>query len=272
MGMIAHAWWIVVGVQLVLPVAVAEDELELQVDEKVTPWGTVVDRVSYYLKDGKKVKGSKRTVKVEWRDWKPGSLPDHGLFCRWSWSQFMRRGDYPYLNTMPSYRDVPFLIGRCAKKEEHYQVDWEQLMALTRVSFGNPWLQKDEERKVGSDHWREWWKDVGRHRPELRRKRGVRDQAAWDMVRGGRDLPVPKLAVVIPETYALTANFSSGDYGGVTSETLTIKRSQGEAELVRSFSTLRDGPVTEERWLPFGPEEADRVVRAIGTWSTNRGC
>jgi len=34
--------------------------------------------------------------------------------------------------------------------------------------------------------------------------------------------------------------------------------------MIRSFSTRRDGPVTEERWLPFGVKDADRVVRALG--------
>lgn len=214
--------------------------------------------------DGKKVRSSTREVKAAWRDWEAGSLPDVHYYCRWSWSQFTKPQDYPYLTTMPPYREVPYLIERCAGKEPNYEVAWEQLMALTRVSFGDPWLQSDDERKAAAEQWRKWWKDVGQHRPDLRKTRGLHDKAAWEMVRADRDLPLPKLAVVIPETYKLTARFSSGDYDGVTSETVTIERNRDSAELIRRFSTRRDGPVTEERWLPFGPEEADRVVRAIG--------
>lgn len=215
-------------------------------------------------KDGKRVRGSMRLVKAKWRDWVPGSSPDFDLFCRWRWSQPKNPEGYAYLSGMPPYREVPSLIDQCAKKAPCYEVAWDQLMALTRVNFGNPWLQSDDERLAAMDEWQKWWDDVGRHRTEQRKLRGVRDEEAWEIVRGDRDLPLPELAVVIPDSYHLTARFSSGDYLGVTSETVTIKRSADHAELVRSFSTLRDGPVTEERWMPFSPKEADQLVRAIG--------
>ncbi len=219
-------------------------------------------------KNGKKVPGSTREVTVKWRDWVPGKLPNPDLFCRWHWAQFSDPKDYPFITEMPSYGDVPFLIERCAKKEPHYEIAWEQLMALTRVGFGNPWLQKENELRDASAQWREWWEEVGRNRPELRKTRGVRDQAAWDMIRGGRDLPLPDVAVVIPEAYELTVHFRTGDYG-VKTETITIKRTGEGAELIRSLSARRDGPVTEERWLPFDSDDADRVLRAIGYLSDN---
>ena len=71
-------------------------------------------------KGGKKVPGGQKEVIVTWRDWIPGSRPDQKMFIRWPWSQFAKRGVYPFLSEMPTYADVPFLIERCAKKEAHY--------------------------------------------------------------------------------------------------------------------------------------------------------
>jgi hypothetical protein len=215
-------------------------------------------------KDGKKVPGSEKEVECSWRAWKPGTLPDPNLFCRWDWYRFAKRDDYPYLEKAPQHSDIPFLIDYFARKKEHSCVAWDQLAALTRVQFGDPWLQDDVDLAPGTKEWKEWWRDVGRHRPAERKKRGVRDLEAWALVRGERDLPVPKRSIVIPETYKLSVHFRSGDYDAVTSETLTIERDAADATLVRSFSTRAKGPVTGQRWLPFGIEEADRVVRALG--------
>jgi hypothetical protein len=214
--------------------------------------------------DGKKVPKSGREVKSSWRSWTPGKLPDQKMFIRWNWPQFETKSTYPYLDRMPAYQDVPFLIGCYEKKGERYQEASDQLEALTRVQFGNPWLQSDPERLTAAAMWRQWWKDVGKHRSELQQQRGVRDAEAWDLAKRGRNLPMPEEPVVIPEVYVLKVRFRSGDYDGVTTETLTLRRDQHGAELIRSFSTRRDGPVTKERWLPFGVKDADRVVRALG--------
>jgi hypothetical protein len=215
-------------------------------------------------KDGKMVEGSEKVVETSWRTWTPGRLPDQKMFIRWTWPSYPVESSYPYMEKMPSYQDVPFLIGCFERKGKDYEEASDQLQALTRVQFGNPWLQTAPERIEATAKWRAWWDDVGKRRPELQARRGVRDADAWDLARRGRDLPIPEESQVIPEAYELNVHFSSGDYGGVTSETLTIKRSGKDAELIRSFSTLRDGPVTKERWLPFGFKDADRVVLAIG--------
>lgn len=215
-------------------------------------------------KHGKKAPGTTRVVKSGWRTWAPGRLPDQKMFIRWSWPQFETKSAYPYLNRMPAYTDVPYLIECFEKKGEGYQEASDQLTALTRMQFGNPWLLKDGERIAAVSKWREWWESVGKQRPKARAERGMRDVEAWDLARRGRNLPLPEEALVIPESYELIVHFGSGDYGGVTSETLTIRRNADAAELVRSYSVLRDGPVTEERWLPFGVKDADRLTRALG--------
>jgi hypothetical protein len=213
---------------------------------------------------GRKVPGSAKEVSCRWRDREPGTLPDHRMFIRWRWSRFMKRGPGVSYDRMPDYADLPGLIEIVAAKREGYQVASDQLTALTRVSFGDPWLQNDEERAEAAGRWRSWWQEVGWDRPAQRARRGVRDAGAWDLVRGGRDLPLPEMPIVIPRAYTLEVHYSSGDYGGVTTESLTIRRDADGAELVREYSTQTQGPVTRERWLPFDPDEADRVVRAIG--------
>jgi hypothetical protein len=215
-------------------------------------------------KDGKKVPKSTRVVKSSWRSWTPGRLPDQKMFIRWNWSQFERKSTYPHLDRMPAYQNVPFLIECIEQKGGRYQEASDQLEALTRMQFGNPWLQSDPERIAAVAKWRQWWEDVGKHRPETQIQNGVRDAGAWDLAKRGRNLPMPDEPLVIPETYVLKVRFRAGDYDGVTSETLTLQRNQHGAELIRSFSTRRDGPVTEDVWLPFGVGDADRVVRALG--------
>lgn len=214
-------------------------------------------------KAGEMVEGSEKVVSCKWRSWVPGSLPDHKFFTRWRSSRFSRT-DYPYINTMPPYEKVPFLIEKISKKGKSFQVAVDQLEALTRVQFGNSWQQSEQDLSEAAGKWRAWWKEVGRHRPEERTQRGVRDAKAWDLVRGGRKLPLPKRAVVIPSSYVMTVSFGTGDYAAVTSELLTIRRNGEGAELTREYARRRDDPAIKERWLPFSVEEADRVVRALG--------
>ena len=214
-------------------------------------------------KEGKLVEGSKKEVGCEWRSWVPGTLPDHKLFTRWRWQRFGRT-NYPYLDKMPPYDKVPFLIETIAKKGESYQVAMDQLEALTRVQYGNPWLQNQEKLDEVSGKWRTWWKEVGMHRVEERKKRGERDAKAWELVRGGRKPAMPESPIVIPSSYVMFVSFGTGDYQAVTSEILTIRRNGEGAELVRKVGRRRDGPFVEERWLPFSVEEADRIVRALG--------
>ena len=215
-------------------------------------------------KGGKKVAGSTKVVETSWSTWTSGQLPDQKMFIRWSWPSYPVKSSYPYLEKMPTYQDVPYLIGCFEKKGDAYQESSDQLQALTRVQFGNPWLQSDPERIEATVKWRAWWEDIGKQRPGLQTNRGVRDAEAWDLARRGRDLPMPEEPQVIPEAYVLDVHFSSGDYEGVISETLTIKRNGKDAELIRSYSTRRNGLVTEERWQPFGVKDADRAVLAIG--------
>ncbi|CAN5703527.1 hypothetical protein BH11VER1_BH11VER1_12400 [soil metagenome] len=215
-------------------------------------------------KDGKEIPMSSREVKTSWRTWTPGKLPDLKMFIRWRWRQLAEKSSYPHMDRMPAYQEVPFLIKCFEKKSEGYEEASDQLEALTRMQFGIPWLQTDPERFAASLKWSEWWEDIGKHRPEQQKQRGVRDAEAWDLAQRGRNLPMPSEPQVIPELYELKVHFRSGDYNAVTSETLTLKKGTDGAELIRSFSTRQDGPVTEERWLPFGIKDADRVLRTLG--------
>lgn len=213
-------------------------------------------------KNGKMVPGSERKVEVSWRTWTPGKLPDHKMFILWNWLPYGVNSSYPFKERMPIYSDIPFLIKCFEEQSEGSHEVTNQLMALTRVQFRD--FQPDPERIRATAKWRAWWEDVGKHRPDLITERGVKDSEAWDLAQRGRNLPIPEEPLVIPETYVLEVSFSSGDYGGVTSETLTIQRNKEGAELTRKFSTKSNGPVNEERWVTFGEKEADRVVRAVG--------
>ncbi len=159
-------------------------------------------------KDGKEVPGSNRVAEASWRTWTPGKLPDQKMFIRWRWPLFAEQSTYPFMDRMPVYQDVPFLIKCFEKKGEGYKEASDQLQALTRMQFGNPWLQTDPERTAATAKWRAWWEDVGRHRPEWLTQRGVRDAEAWDLARRGRNLPMPEEPLVIPETYVLKVQFS----------------------------------------------------------------
>ncbi|MFM7181013.1 MAG: hypothetical protein ACKO2G_06070 [Verrucomicrobiales bacterium] len=215
-------------------------------------------------KEGKKVRNSSREVTANWRSWTPGQLPDQKKFIRWNWSQFAGKTEYPFADQMPAYDDVPVLIGWIGKKGgDPYMID-DQLHALTRVDFGNSWMQKEKERADAVAKWRAWWEEVGQHRPGLLEKNGKRDAEAWNLVQRYRKLPAPDQPMLIPEEYVLEAHYSSGDYGAVVSETMEIRRGKDGAELIRKFSRQRDGPVKEERWLPFSAEDADRITRAVG--------
>lgn len=215
-------------------------------------------------KQGKKIPKSTREVKAAWRTWTPGTLPDQKLFLRWKWPEYAVDSTYPFLDHMPAYQDVPLLMEVIRKKGDGHKMAQDQLTALTRVQFGDSFLQSDEERIVASQKWNAWWEDVGKHRPEQQKEHGVRDAAAWDLVQKGRKLPMPDEPMLIPSQYVLKVTYRSGDYMGVTQETLTLKRNHEGAELIRSYSTLKDGPVTEERWTPFTIGEADKLVRALG--------
>ena len=215
-------------------------------------------------KEGKRVAKSERTVRREYRSWEPGRLPDHRFFSRRSWAWYGIRTTYKFYGKNPTYADVPFLIEHVAKMADQDEVAYDQLMALTRMQFGIPRFLKEDERKEASEKWRKWWKEVGQHRPALRAERGVRDRTAWDLVRRGRDLPMPPEPIVLPKSYTLTVTYSSGDYDGVINEALVIRRQGKAASLVRRFSTHRRGPVREERCEPFKGEESDQLVQALG--------
>jgi hypothetical protein len=131
------------------------------------------------------------------------------------------------------------------------------------MQFGDPWLHTDPERIAAAAKWREWWETIGKLRPDQQTQHGTKDPQAWNLAKKGRDLPIPAEPIVIPASYTLEVHFRSGDYGAITSETLSIHRHPEGARLTRKFSTQRDGPITEEIWLPFDEKEADRVIRAI---------
>lgn len=215
-------------------------------------------------KNGKKVPDSAREVEASWSAWQPGRLPDPQKFIRWQWRSYEIKSDYPYLDHMPDYQNVPVLFDFLEKKDaQHWIVD-DQLQALTRVAFSDLRGLDGEKGTTAVEQWRAWWEEVGKHRPHWQAQRGVRDAEAWKLARRGRNLPLPEVPIVIPDEYELTVNFRSGDYDGVITETLLIKRKADGAELIRRYSTSRDEVAKEERWSPFDAKEADRLVRAIG--------
>ena len=214
--------------------------------------------------NGKKVLGSTRKVEASWSRWKPGRLPDLKHFIRWQWTSYEVESDYPFLDHMPDYQNVPLLIDFLERKHAKRWIVEHQLRALTRADFTDLRGPKGEKGATAVEQWRAWWQEAGKHRPQWQAQRGVRDADAWKLAQRDRNLPLPEAPIVIPEEYELTVNFSSGDYGGVISETLLIKRKADGAELIRRFSMRTGEQPKEERWHPFDAKDADRIVRAIG--------
>lgn len=215
------------------------------------------------FKNGKKVDGSDREVSQEYRTWEPGQRPKPELFARWDRSQFAPRTDYPFLDVPPPFEKIPFMISWMAEEKGDSLTAYRQLSSLSRMDFGRPDFHRGKEKGEAIAHLRTWWEQVGKHLPALEEKRGVRDQAAWDLVQGDRNLPLPASPIVLPTTFKLEVSYGSGDYDGITSETITIARTKNGATLRRQFAHHRNARPTVQEWHPFSIEEAERVTRAM---------
>ncbi|BDS08980.1 hypothetical protein NT6N_40200 [Oceaniferula spumae] len=219
---------------------------------------------TYLYKNGKKVPNSEKVFTSKYRHQIPSQRPNINAYLRWNWRSYLTKSKYPHVDQLPSYAKVPFLIDWCAKRGDSAGIAHSQLVALTRVDWGATNSSEKKSREAEVLAWKQWWQNTGQHRRQLRETKGKRDPEAWKLVAGKRALKMPATSIVIPEEYELQLTYSSGDYGSVIDETITLKRTKNDASLVRVYSTLRDGPKTTQTWLPFSIEEADQITRAIG--------
>ena len=208
-------------------------------------------------KDGAAIAGSEKSFTVDYqRPPETDGLPDFDQFLRWDHCMYDYGSTYTYLNKLPTHTKIPDVLAVFIDGD-HNRID-SQLEMLTRVrpEFGLP---------VNEAHaiWQKWWDQVGRHQLE-RLETTEPDEESWKIACQGRDLPLPKLAVILPDEYELHFTFRGGDYGGVCKEKMVLKRTKESASLERVFSTKTRGPSKTEHWVGLTCEDADKVVRAIG--------
>ena len=216
------------------------------------------------FQQGKQIVGSEKTFDVNFQIRLRDDVPDVRLYLRWRRYSYDVKSDYPYLKQLPSYEKVPFLIESCANRRCNSSVAYSQLVALTRVDFGEMRATDDTKRSMEIESWRDWWKNTGEDRGKQDEAKGEVDSAAWQLVARNRKLEVPTTSISLPDVYTMEWSFRSGDYQGVVNESLTLKRSNNGASLIRVFSTKTGGGKTTEVWQSFTVEDADRTARAIG--------
>src|SRR5262249_22052069 len=61
----------------------------------------------------------------------------------------------------------------------------------------------------------------------------------------------------------LRTTYRAGDYGGVQTESLTLRRSKDKATLIRALRKSTRGPLEWEQWQPLTIEQADNFAFAV---------
>lgn len=219
---------------------------------------------TYLFKEGVRDPGSVKTIKVSYPSQSPSDLPEMSSFLRWHFYSYRINSNYRFLDRLPPYDQVPFLIDWCAEQNEQSDVAYSQLVALTRVNFGQMRAVDPVERQAEIEAWKSWWQLTGKDREAFVKKHGIRDESAWKNVARGRNLPLPKTPIALPPNYSIEFRFRSGDYGGVITETITIERKESDASFVRVLSTKTGGEKTTQCWQPFTITDADRFARSLG--------
>jgi hypothetical protein len=62
---------------------------------------------------------------------------------------------------------------------------------------------------------------------------------------------VPDYKVTVPDAWVLKTSYRAGDYGGVQTESITLRRTKNEAILIRAWRKETKGKLQWEQWKPF---------------------
>jgi hypothetical protein len=198
-------------------------------------------------------------------------LGEGGEYCRWNRSGHIGLNSYPFINEAPSLSQIPLLFDWIeSRKSESYDVPYCQLMALSRVDFRKPALWDSEplfdntefDDVQGLEGWKRWWSSIGQTLEKRLRSGGRRNPAAWKLVAPDRPDAIPSAPVTIPDEWLLRTWFSGGDYAGVTTESLCLRRTAKRATLIRASRRSTHGKVEWEQWLPLTTEQADNFAFA----------
>jgi hypothetical protein len=180
---------------------------------------------------------------------------------------------YPYLKDLPAWSEIPVLLEwiNSDKSDAGVDVAYSQLVAVSRADSGHPrrapagGLPAETltyHRQQRSDAWQEWWKTVGKPYGDQLSKQGRRNPDAWKLVTRENVRPLPDYTIVIPDEWVLRTYFRAGDYGGVQTESMTLRRTKNAATLVRGVRKRTNASLEWQEW-PISLEAADNVAFAV---------
>jgi hypothetical protein len=193
---------------------------------------------------------------------------------RWFRYSYDINSSYPYLKELPDFSKIPVLLEWINKQSEDpgVEVAYSQLVALSRADFkhplrppagGMPAESVKYYRSERAEAWARWWARVGQHYEEQMRVEGRQSAEAWKLVIRDKPLPMPDKKIVIPEEWTLKTSYRAGDYGGVQTESLTLRRTKDKATLIRALRKSTLGRLERERWEPLTTEQADIFAFAM---------
>ena len=193
---------------------------------------------------------------------------------RWNRYSYDISSSYPYLKELPDWSKIPILLEWIAKDSPDAGTDvaYSQLVALSRVDFGHPMRPPagglpvettDYHKTQRNNAWTRWWESVGKSYEDRLRTRGRQNTEAWKLVSRDNSQPLPAYRVTIPDGWVLRATYRAGDYFGVQTESLTLRRSNENATLIRVLRKSTKGRLEWEQWQPLTLEQADNFAFAI---------
>jgi hypothetical protein len=201
------------------------------------------------------------------------SLLPEGLL-RWKRYSYEILSSYPYLKELPEWSKIPTLLEWIGKDSDDAGTDiaYSQLIALSRADFGHPKRPPagglpvetvNYHKTQRSNAWARWWEFVGKTYEERLRARGRQNPEAWKLVSRDKTQPLPDYKVTIPDEWVLKTTYRAGDYGGVQTESLTLRRSKEKATLIRALRKSTKGRLEWEQWQPLTLEQADNFAFAM---------
>lgn len=193
---------------------------------------------------------------------------------RWHRYTYNINSEYPYLKELPEWSQIPVLLEWITKENDDAGVDvaYSQLVALSRTDFKHPLRPPEgglpsetlnyykEERSAA---WARWWSSSGQNYGKRLGTHGRQNAEAWKLVIREGSHPVPDYKVTIPGEWTLRTSYRAGDYDGMQTESLTLRRSKEKATLVRALRKSTWGPLEWERWEPLSIEQADNFAFAM---------
>ena len=200
--------------------------------------------------------------------------PEYQGLYRWLRYGYEINSSYPYLKELPEWSKIPNLLEWMNRENDDagIEVAHSQLVALSRADFGHPkrppagGLPADRlnyHRNQRSEAWAQWWESVGKNYGERLHTKGRQNPEAWKLVTRDSAQPLPGYKVTIPDEWVLRTTYRAGDWDGMQSESLTLRRSKEKATLTRTLRKSTRGRLEWERWEPLTLEQADTFAFAL---------